>query len=265
MRDAACSSESSSTSDSADSYSAGGFPASAAKKGQFGPGEVALPCPRIVMTPNDASAAAASSASTHPKDTSMRDAACSSESSSTSDSADSFSAGGFPASAAKKGQFGPGEVAKPCPRAVLAPNECGKEVQFGWGDVQMPCAASWATGEAIYSLQLLPPQIRDSRFHKHRHLRVYICDGCNAHVPWCGQAKGFDGAYYRYDNKTQIEFLPRLWEQGQDFRWYCTMCYAKSFREDDLSKVRERIGLNARMEKRQARTQAWRKTNRDAR
>ncbi len=53
-----------------------------------------------------ASAAAASSAPTHPKDASIRDASCSSESSSTSDSPDSRSPGGFSAPAANEGQFG---------------------------------------------------------------------------------------------------------------------------------------------------------------
>ena len=149
---------------------------------------------------------------------------------------------------------------KNAPRGLLVPAKCGNEVQFGWGDVQMPCAVQWATGGAFYPHQRLPPVLRDSRFEKDRHRRIYICDGCNAHVAWCGQAKGFDGAYCSYDNKTQIQFLQRLWEQGKDFRWYCTMCYSKWWRTADLSIVRQQLGLTARTERRKARTEVWRQT-----
>ena len=148
----------------------------------------------------------------------------------------------------------------PCPRGFVAPATCGNQCLFGWGDV--PCAVPWATGGAFYSLQRLPPVLRDTRFEKDRHRRVYICDECNAHVAWCGQAKAFDGAYFRYDNTIQIHLLRDLWEQGKDFRWYCTMCYSKWWKQDDLSIVRRELGLTARIERRQARTEVWRQTNR---
>ena len=149
----------------------------------------------------------------------------------------------------------------PCPRGFVAPATCGNQCRFGWGDV--PCAEPWAIGGAFYSLQRLPPMLGDSRFEKDRHRRVYICDECNAHVAWCGQAKAFDGAYFRYDNTIQIHLLRDLWEQGKDFRWYCTMCYSKWWKQDDLSIVRRELGLTARIEKRMARTEVWRQTNRD--
>ena len=192
-------------------------------------------------SPRLASAAAGSSASSHLKHArtatnhtsrrqSLRDAPVTSESSSTSESPEGRRPGGLPASA-----------------------HSANEVRYGWGDVQMPYAVPWATGAMFYSVQRFPPVLRDNRFCKDRHRRVYICDQCNAHVPWCGQAQAFDGAYSSYDNKTPLEFLPKLWERGRDFRWYCTMCYAKWWEEDDLAKVRHRIGLTAKVERRKAR------------
>ena len=61
-----------------------------------------------------------------------------------------------------------------------------------------------------------------------------------------------------YDNKTPIEFLPKQWERGRDFRWFCTMCYAKWWDEDDLGKVRGRLGLTAKVERRKAWAENWR-------
>ena len=129
------------------------------------------------------------------------------------------------------------------------------EVRYGWGDVQMPYTVAWASGARSYPAQRWPPVLRDNRFSKDRHRRVYICDHCNAHVPWSGQAKAFDGAYLTYDNKTPIQFLPQQWEQGRDFRWFCTMCYARWWNMNDLGEVRKRLGLMAKVETRKARAE----------
>ena len=106
--------------------------------------------------------------------------------------------------------------------------------------------------------QRWPPVLRDNRFFKDRSRRVYICDHCHAHVPWSGQAKAFDGAYLTYDNKSPIELLPQQWEQGRDFRWFCTMCYARWWNMNDLGEVRQRLGLMAKVEARKARAEKWR-------
>ena len=197
-------------------------------------------------SPRNAAASVGTSCSSHskhartvtnhtPRRQSVRDAPVTSESSSSSCSPEGRSSGVVP---------------------VLA--HSANQVQYGWGDVQVPDTVAWASGALSYPPQRWPPVLRDNRFFKDRHRRVYICDHCNAHVPWSGQAKAFDGAYLTYDNKTPIQFLPQQWEQGRDFRWFCTMCYARWWNMNDLGEVRKRLGLMAKVESRKARAEKWR-------
>ena len=138
-------------------------------------------------------------------------------------------------------------------RATLAelqrPLPANSDAVCSYGSLTTRCQdASADKVTLLLPQQRLPPVLRDNRFSKDTHRRVYISDQCNAHVPWSGQAKTFDGAYMAYDNTTPIEFLPQQWERGKDFRWFCTMCYGKRWDDDDLSRIRQRIGLRAKVD-----------------
>ena len=85
-------------------------------------------------------------------------------------------------------------------------------------------------------------------------------------VSWSGQAKAFDGAYVSYDNKSPVCLLEQRREQGRDFRWFCTMCYAHVYARwwnmPDLSDVRKRLGLEAKLKVHMTRARKWREEQR---
>ena len=106
--------------------------------------------------------------------------------------------------------------------------------------------------------QRLPPTIPDNRFLQDRTQRVYVCDHCQARVPWLGQSQAFDGQYWAYDNKSPNHVLQEQWERGRDFRWFCTACYARWWNVNDLVEVRRRLGLLEKVKARVRLAQEWR-------
>ena len=106
--------------------------------------------------------------------------------------------------------------------------------------------------------QRLPPTIPDNRFLQDRTRRVYVCDHCQARVPWLGQSQAFDGQYWAYDNKSPNHVLQEQLERGRDFRWFCTACYARWWSVNDLEEVRRRLGLLEKVKARMRRAQEWR-------
>ena len=72
---------------------------------------------------------------------------------------------------------------------------------------------------------------------------MYVCDNCENRVAWRGQAQGFDGQYWAYDNNSPVASLHEQWERGRDFRWYCTACYAYWWNMTDFTEVREALQL----------------------
>ena len=70
---------------------------------------------------------------------------------------------------------------------------------------------------------------------------------------------GFDGQYWAYNNNLPVASLQKAWERGEDFRWYCTACYASWWNMSDWMEVREALNLEHKSKKRQLRAQHWRK------
>ena len=108
-------------------------------------------------------------------------------------------------------------------------------------------------------MQRRPPALPDNRFAQDRTQRTYVCDNCHKSVAWRSQAKGFDGQYWAYNNNLPVASLQKAWERGEDFRWYCTACYASWWNMSDWMEVREALHLEHKSKKRQLRAEHWRK------
>ena len=113
----------------------------------------------------------------------------------------------------------------------------------------LPCeetvsgVATHVTPEVSQWAQRWPPALPDNRFAQDRSQRMYVCDNCENRVAWRGQAQGFDGQYWAYNNNSPVASLHEQWERGRDFRWYCTACYASWWNMTDFTEVREALHL----------------------
>ena len=52
--------------------------------------------------------------------------------------------------------------------------------------------------------------------------------------------------------------LQSAWENGRDFRWYCTACHARWWGIDDMERARHQMGLEIRRQNRMTRPEAFR-------
>ena len=135
------------------------------------------------------------------------------------------------------------------PGSSVCPLPCEGTVSTVATDVT-PEISQWA--------QRWPPALPDNRFARDRTQRTYVCDNCEKRVAWRGQAQGFDGQYWAYNNNSPVASLHEEWERGRDFRWYCTACYATWWNMTDFTEVREALHLEHKTKKRRLRAQHWR-------
>ena len=77
--------------------------------------------------------------------------------------------------------------------------------------------------------QRLPPILRDTRFHYRRREQFFICDWCESRIEFYSQSYPHNGDWALPKDKSIkfVEYRTR-WEAGEDFRWYCIWCLAKS-------------------------------------